>query len=78
MNIFILELNNTIFKQYKTMHDALNNANLLIKLNSNSIVNIFIEEYNQDFSYCDNCCYKSSIFLYKDNKIQYCNMLYME
>ena len=70
MNIFVLELNGKIYKQFRNMQDALKVVELLIS--TDSTINIYVEEYNDDLSYCDLCCHKYSLYLYKDNKVQYC------
>ena len=68
MKIYSINIDGKKHKQYKTYTDAHVDMDILIKLNTNSTIKIFLEEFC-DYGYMDTCCkmcllceYKNSIY----------------
>ena len=70
MDIFILEINNKKYKQYKTMKDALHIVNKLKIHSPNSKIAIFVESYEDYNSYTDTKSHYYLLYLYNNNKIE--------
>ncbi len=56
MDIYVLFLNDTKYKQFALEKDALALKDLMLSENPNSKIKIIHEEYIDDFSYYDTCC----------------------
>ena len=68
MNIYILQLNGKIYKQFKTLNETFIASQKLIKEDITINIKIYVEEYNDDYPYGDSCCHKDLLYLYEDYK----------
>lgn len=67
MNIYLINLNNIKYKQYKTYEDAYEDAKKLVNKFSDSKIEIKLEEYCE-YGHSDSCCKLLDLFSY-DNGI---------
>ena len=65
MEIYSINVNNKKYKQYKTYDEALVDIELLIKINTNSDIEIILEEFCE-YGYMETCCKIYLLYEYKN------------
>lgn len=69
MEIYSINIDKKKYKQYRTYEEAIEDMNLLVKLNSNSNIEIILEEFCE-YGYLDTCCKTYILREYKNSLLK--------